>query len=27
VKKHLVGWQQRMPLQHEGMRTRLRRRG
>ncbi len=28
VKKHLVGWQQRMPAQqYEGMRTRLRRRG
>ncbi|HZS78243.1 MAG TPA: response regulator [Ktedonobacteraceae bacterium] len=29
VKKHLVGWQQRVPPRHEGMgmRTRLRRRG
>jgi twitching motility two-component system response regulator PilG len=27
VKKHLVDWQARMPPQHEGMRTRLRRRG
>jgi twitching motility two-component system response regulator PilG len=27
VKKHLVGWQQRVPVQYEGMRTRLRRRG
>ena len=28
VKKHLAGWQQRMPVQqYEGMRTRLRRRG
>jgi len=27
VKKHLVNWQERMPPQHEGMRTRLRRRG
>jgi twitching motility two-component system response regulator PilG len=27
VKKHLVGWQQRMPPQYEGMRSRLRRRG
>jgi len=27
VKKHLIGWQQRMPPQYESMRTRLRRRG
>ena len=27
VKKHLVNWQERVPPQHEGMRTRLRRRG
>ncbi|GAC1343525.1 MAG: twitching motility response regulator PilG [Ktedonobacteraceae bacterium] len=27
VKKYLVNWQERMPLQYEGMRPRLRRRG
>ena len=27
VKKYLVNWQERMPPQYEGMRTRLRRRG
>ena len=27
VKKHLVNWQERVPPQQEGMRTRLRRRG
>jgi twitching motility two-component system response regulator PilG len=27
VKKHLVGWQQRVPVRYEGVRTRLRRRG
>ena len=27
VKKHLVGWQERIPIQHENMRPRLRYRG
>ena len=27
VKKYLINWQERMPPQYEGMRTRLRRRG